>query len=271
MGKWLLVLSSVGNLGLAPLIMMMGYNASSFDYNGLLVVDKALVVLGVFVFLTSAAAIFASCKDQSETLLFVFYTAIIEFILLSVFGLGAINFNETLEEYIDKHWEELRATTGKYSMTEFKQHVQSELLALGAFSFTINVSIFIQAMSILHQQGLRRVMIALFPLTQLLFIVFASAIMIIAIYIQANNYYSSAMPIYSSYVLFAIAFFIVVLAILGYKAGITANFQQLVIYNVLLLFCGIVCLFSGIGLLTMTSTLKELVYKEWPLISRKLL
>lgn len=143
MGKWLLVLSSVGNLGLAPLIILMGVNASKFDYNGLLVVDKALVVLGIFVFLSSCAAIYASYKRNSEILLFTFYTAIIEFILLSVFGLGAINFNETLEEYIDKHWEELRLTTGKYSMIEFKQHVQSELLALGAFSLTINVSIFI--------------------------------------------------------------------------------------------------------------------------------
>jgi len=39
------------------MIIYMGYNASQYDYNDLLVVDKALMALGVWVFLTSICAI----------------------------------------------------------------------------------------------------------------------------------------------------------------------------------------------------------------------
>jgi hypothetical protein len=197
----------------------------------------------------------------------VFYTSIIAFILLSIFALGAINFNDNLVDWIDKHWEEIRPTAGKLSMVEFKQHASTELVSLGAFSLTINISIFVQIVSILNIQGLNRVMITLFPLTQLLFIVFSSAIMMVAVYIQWNYYYSSALPLYSSYILMGIAIFIIILSILGYKAGTTGHFASLMVYNILLLFSGIVCLFTGMAMITMTSNVKELVYKEWPQIS----
>ena len=50
---------SIGNLVLAPLIVYMGVQASQYDYNDLLIVDKALVALGVFVFLISLSNIFS--------------------------------------------------------------------------------------------------------------------------------------------------------------------------------------------------------------------
>jgi hypothetical protein len=55
--RWLLSLVSIANFILAPMIIYMGYNASQYDYNDLLVVDKALMALGVWVFLTSICAI----------------------------------------------------------------------------------------------------------------------------------------------------------------------------------------------------------------------
>ena len=53
---------------------------------------------------------------------------------------------------------------------------------MGAFAFTIDLSLFTMIATILLIQGLKKVMIALFPLTNLLFIVFAVAIFIVALY-----------------------------------------------------------------------------------------
>ena len=39
------------------MIIYMGYQASSFDYNDLLVVDKALIALGVWVFIISIGSL----------------------------------------------------------------------------------------------------------------------------------------------------------------------------------------------------------------------
>lgn len=58
--KWLLTLVSIGNFVLAPMIIYMGYNASQYDYNDLLVVDKALIALGIWVLLISVGNIIST-------------------------------------------------------------------------------------------------------------------------------------------------------------------------------------------------------------------
>lgn len=58
--KWLLTLVSIGNFVLAPMIIYMGYNASQYDYNDLLVVDKALIALGIWVLLISIGNIISN-------------------------------------------------------------------------------------------------------------------------------------------------------------------------------------------------------------------
>jgi hypothetical protein len=115
-------------------------------------------------------------------MLFVLYNCIISFILLSIFAIGAISFSDNLIDWIDKHWDEIRASARTYSMTDFKTHVASELVSLGAFAFTIDLSLFIMISTILVIQGLEKVMIILFPLTNLLFIVFSVAIFCVALY-----------------------------------------------------------------------------------------
>lgn len=86
----------------------MGYQASEYDYNDLLVVDKALMLLGVWVLIISLGSIISVSKESDKLMLFVLYNCIISFILLSVFAIGAISFSDDLLEWIDKHWEEIR-------------------------------------------------------------------------------------------------------------------------------------------------------------------
>lgn len=99
---------SIGNFILAPMIIYMGYQASEYDYNDLLVVDKALMLLGVWVLIISLGSIISVSKENDKIMLFVLYNCIISFILLSVFAIGAISFSDDLLEWIDKHWEEIR-------------------------------------------------------------------------------------------------------------------------------------------------------------------
>jgi hypothetical protein len=88
-------------------------------------------------------------KEDDEIMLFVFYNCIISFILLSIFAIGAISFSDNLLDWIDKHWDEIRSTAKNYSMSDFKQHVASELVSLGAFAFTIDLSLFMMITTIL--------------------------------------------------------------------------------------------------------------------------
>jgi hypothetical protein len=90
------------------MIIYMGYQAYEYDYNDLLVVDKALMVLGVWVLIISLGSIISVSKESDKLMLFVLYNCIISFILLSVFAIGAISFSDDLLEWIDKHWEEIR-------------------------------------------------------------------------------------------------------------------------------------------------------------------
>lgn len=88
-------------------------------------------------------------KESDEIMLFVLYNCVISFILLSIFAIGAISFSDNLIDWIDKHWDEIRLNVKTYSMTDFKTHVASELVSLGAFAFTIDLSLFIMISTIL--------------------------------------------------------------------------------------------------------------------------
>jgi hypothetical protein len=136
----------------------------------------------------------AITKENDDIMLFVLYNCIISFILLSIFAIGAISFSDNLIDWIDKHWDEIRLQAKTYSMKDFKTHVASELVSLGAFAFTIDLALFIMIATILLMQGLEKVMIVLFPLTNLLFIVFSIAIFAVALYFNSHSYYTSALP-----------------------------------------------------------------------------
>ena len=67
-------------------------------------------------------------------------------------------------------------------MTDFKAHVENELVSLGAFAFTIDVTLFIMIVTILLIQGVEKVVVSIFPLTNLLLMVFATAVISITVY-----------------------------------------------------------------------------------------
>lgn len=139
--NWILILTSIGNLVLSGLIIFMGIQSSKFDYAGLMVVDSALIALGISVILLSIAAIVGVAQSNEILLQVVFFSAAVACTLLLVFGIGAISFKSNLIVWVDQHWDIIRKTESKMTMSDFKNHVQSELTSLGAFSFTIILSL----------------------------------------------------------------------------------------------------------------------------------
>ena len=204
-------------------------------------------------------------------MLFVFYNCIISFILLSIFAIGAISFSDNLLDWVDKHWEEIRSSAHNYSMSDFKNHVSQELVSLGAFALTIDMSLFIMFSTILLIQGLEKVMLALFPLTNLLFIVFSSAICFIALYFNEHTYYTSALPgPWANYTLFFTGIFVGGVGLVGYWSGTRGRFTYLMIYILVLSLSSFMCLITGLAMILKTSSIKDIVSREWPEISQRL-
>ena len=87
-------------------------------------------------------------KGSDELMILIFFMCIITFILLTIFAIGALSFSENLLDFIDKHWIDIRDSAKTYNLNEFKAHVSSELVSLGAFALTICLSLFIMMTTI---------------------------------------------------------------------------------------------------------------------------
>lgn len=106
-------------------------------------------------------------------------------------------------------------------------------------------------------------MIVLFPLTNLIFIVFAVAIACVAIYFNQHTYYTSAMPVWANYVLFLIAIFVLIMAGVGYYSGTRNRSNFLSLYIIVLSLSSFLCLIIGVAMILKTSTIKDAVSREW--------
>lgn len=71
----------------------------------------------------------------------VIFISTIAMAMTFVFGIGAISFKNNMLNWVDSHWELLKPKNSTKHMTDFKYHVSSELQSLGAFSFTIIVTL----------------------------------------------------------------------------------------------------------------------------------
>ena len=123
---------------------------------------------------------------------------------------------------------------------------------------------------ILLIQGFEKVMLALFPLTNLLFIVFSVAIFAVGVNFNSHSYYTSALPFWANIMLFVISFFVLIIGGVGYYSGTRGRFTYLMIYILVLVISSFMCLITGLAMLIKTSSIKEAVSKEWAEVSNKL-
>jgi DMSO reductase anchor subunit len=136
---------------------------------------------------------------------------------------------------------------------------------------TIDLSLLIMIALIVMVQGLERVMLVLYPLANLLFIIFAVAIFIVGLYFNAHSYYTSALPVWATtYTLYLIAIFVLILGLWGYYSVTHGRFASLLSYIAVLALSGFLSLVTGLAMILKTSSVKEAVDKEWPVIQDRL-
>ncbi len=109
-------------------------------------------------------------------------------------------------------------------------------------------------------------MLVLFPLTNLLFIVFSVAIFLVGLYFNSHSYYTSALPVWANYTLFLIALFVLPLGFVGYYSVARNRFAYLLSYILVLSFSAFLSLVTGLAMIIKTSSIKDAVKKEWGVI-----
>jgi len=227
-----------------------------------MIADRALISIGVFVIFISANTLVGLSKRNNKYLMLTFYSAAICMIFITVFAVGAMTFNQNILEWVDEHWEIIQQKEER-NMEDFKNHVNSEIVSLGAFSLTIDFTLLLSIISITKIIGLRRVMILLWPLSNLMFIVMSSAIIIISLFLWSHESYTPTLPIWTNPTLISIAGFVSVLGILGYSGNATKHSVLLLIYIVLLAISSLVFLMSGVGLLLIAGNVHEIIKDDW--------
>jgi hypothetical protein len=157
-------------------------------------------------------------------------------------------------------------------MSDFKQHAAQEMVALGAFALTIELTMFIKIVVIARIQGVERVMRVLFPLTNLLFMVFSLAILVVGLYFNYHTYYTRSLPIWAvTYSLFIIAVFVGGLGGFGYYSwSDKGKLHHLFGYILALSLSAFVSLITGLSMILRTSSIKEAIGREWPEVLQRL-
>lgn len=100
--------------------------------------------------------------------------------------------------------------------------------------------------------------------------VFSSAIFMIAVYINQDSYFSSTLPVWTTYVLSGIALCVFVVAILGY-VSYRSKSPFLTVYIVINSVASILFFIAGISCLIMDDEIIEPIMKNWAKIDQKLI
>lgn len=151
--KFLLSLSSVGNLILGGLLVIMGIQAMRFKLDSIFIADKGLLVIGVIIVLYSIISLIGVLTDGVITLLVVYFNSLLTMIFLSIFAFGALSMNHNIIDWIDNHWDVIRTSVFSMDMNKFKNHVTTEINSLGIFSLTINATLVIKMVCIQNLLG----------------------------------------------------------------------------------------------------------------------
>lgn len=199
----------------------------------------------------------------------VYYNSMLTIIFLSIFSLGALSMNDNLINWIDNHWDIIRNSVFSYDMNKFKDHVTTEINSLGIFSLTINATQIISMVCITNLLSFKNIIIALSPLTNLIFTVLSSGLIFIGFYSQQHAYYTT-IPTWSSTLIIVLGFLLMALGILGYYAVIKMKRKWILYHMLILSVCVILLIIAGVGFFTIADTVNEIIDTNWPEIHKNL-
>ena len=267
--KWLLSLSSIGNLILGGLLFIMGISAMRFHLDKIFVADRGLIIIGLIIILSSILCFIGIAINNFILLLTVFYLYILTMVFLSIFALGAITMGPNLIDWIDNHWDIIRNSVFSYDMNKFKMHVTTEINSLGIFSLTLNAIILVSLICISNFLKFKNIIFALSPLANLIFSALSFGLIIIGFYAYQHAYYTS-IPTWSCTLVIILGFLFLIIGIFGYISFKKIKRNWMIIHLFSLGFCVIMSIVACIGIFNIANIVTDNLNKNWGEISKKL-
>jgi len=240
-----------------------------FNLDTIFVADRGLIIIGIIIVFYSILCMIGVLINSFIILLMVYYNSMLTIIFLSIFAFGALAMNDNLIDWIDNHWDIIRSSVFSYDMNKFKDHVTTEINSLGIFSLTINSTLIICMVCITNLLSLKHIVIALTPLTNLIFSVLSTGLILIGFYSQQHAYYTT-IPTWSSNLIIVLGFILFGIGILGYLAIKRVNKKWILLHIMILSICLVLLTIACVGFFTIANTVTEIVNKNWPEIQHNL-
>ena len=268
--KWLLTLSSIGNLILGALLLIMAISAMRYKLDSIFIADKGLIVLSIIIILSSIFCFVGLNIHSFHFLLLVFYNYILTIVFLSVFSLGAVSMNKNLVDWIDNHWDIIRNAVHNYDMNKFKDHVTTEINSLGIFSLTLIAIVGVSMACIANFLKMKNIMFALAGPLNLIFTCLSIGQIVIGFYVYQNAFYGS-IPRWSCVLIIVLGFMFTLIGIFGWISVNRMKKGWILIHMILLFLCFVGSIFATIGIFNMSGVVFEHMDLHWEEISKILI
>ena len=267
--KWLLTLSSIGNLILGGLLLIMAISAMRYQLDSIFIADKGLIVLSIIIILSSILCFVGLYIRSFHCLLLVFYNYILTIVFLSVFSLGAVSMNKNLVDWIDNHWDIIRNAVHNYDMNKFKDHVTTEINSLGIFSLTLIAIVGVSMACIVNFLKMKNIMFVLAGPINLIFACLSIGQIVIGFYVYQNAFYGS-IPRWSCVLIIVLGFLFTVIGIFGWFSVNQMKKSWIMVHMMLLFICFVGIIFATIGIYNMSGVVFEHMDLHWEEISKLL-
>ena len=264
--KWLLTLSSIGNLILGALLLIMAISAMQYKLDSIFIAENGLIVLSIIIILSSILCFIGLYIHSFHCLLLVFYNYILTIVFLSVFSLGAVSMNKNLVDWIDNHWDIIRYAVHNYDMNKFKEHVTTEINSLGIFSLTLIAIVGVSMACIVNFLKMKNIMFVLAGPINLIFTCLSIGQIIIGFYVYQNAFYGS-IPRWSCVLIIVLGFLFTLTGIFGWISVNKMKKNWIMIHMIWLFVCFVGSIFAIIGIFNMSGMVFEHVDVHWEEIS----
>ena len=267
--KWLLTLSSIGNIILGGLLLVMAISAMRYHLDSIFIADKGLLILSVFIIISSILCFVGLGTHNFFFLLLAFYIYILTIVFLSIFSLGAVTMNKNLIDWIDTHWDLIRYYVHNLDMNKFKDHVTTEINSLGIFSLTLIAIIGVSMACITNFLKMKNIIFVLAGPINLIFTCLSLGLIVIGFYVFQNAFYGY-IPRWSCVLVIILGFLFSSIGIFGWITVNKMKKNWMIWHLISLAICFIASIFATIGIFNSSGMVMEALDEYWEEISNVL-
>ena len=264
--KWLLTLSSIGNLILGGLLLIMAISAMRYQLDSIFIADKGLLVISIIIILSSILCFVGLGTHNFFFLLLAFYNYILTIVFLSIFSLGAVSMNQNLIDWIDSHWDLIRYSVHNFDMNKFKNHVTTEINSLGIFSLTLIAIIGVSMACITNFLKIKNIAFVLAGPINLIFTCLSIGLIVIGFYVFQNAFYGY-IPRWSCVLVIVLGFLFSSIGIFGWYTVNKMKKNWMIAHLISLSICFIASIFATIGIFNSSGMVQEILDEHWKEIS----